>query len=161
MATLEPGAVAPAFELMDQRSNPMTNADLAGERALIYFYPRANTPGCTTQSCELRDIAGRIGSTRIVGVSPDTPAKQLGFDEKHGLGFPLLSDTDHAMAEAFGVRVEKKARGKVSMGILRSAFLLDADGVIGRAWYKISPRDTAPALLDALGLTDATDGGAS
>jgi peroxiredoxin Q/BCP len=98
----------------------------------------------------MRDIANQIGDTVILGVSPDKPAKQAKFDTKYSLGFPLLADEDHAVAEAYGVWVEKSMYGKTYMGILRSAFLIDEDGRIAQAWYKVSPADTALNLLAAL-----------
>ena len=98
----------------------------------------------------MRDIAGQIGDTAILGVSPDKPAKQAKFDTKHGLGFPLLADEDHTVAEAYGVWTEKSMYGKKYMGILRSAFLIDEDGRIARAWYNVKPVDTATNLLAAL-----------
>ena len=98
----------------------------------------------------MRDIAGQIGSTAILGVSPDKPAKQARFDSKHGLGFPLLADVDHAVAAAYDVWREKRMYGKKYMGILRSAFLIDDDGRIERAWYNVKPVDTATNLLAAL-----------
>jgi thioredoxin-dependent peroxiredoxin len=98
----------------------------------------------------MRDIANQIGDTVILGVSPDKPAKQAKFDTKYGLGFPLLADEDHAVAEAFGVWVEKSMYGKKYMGIERSAFLIDEEGRIAEAWYKVSPADTATNLLAAL-----------
>src|SRR5215217_4161064 len=98
----------------------------------------------------MRDIAGEVADTAILGVSPDKPAKQAKFDTKHGLGFPLLSDEDHAVAEAYDVWVQKSMYGKKYMGILRSAFLIDEDGRIAQAWYKVSPADTASNLLKAL-----------
>jgi peroxiredoxin Q/BCP len=98
----------------------------------------------------MRDIADQIGDTVILGVSPDKPAKQAKFDTKYGLGFPLLADEDHTVAEAYGVWVEKSMYGKKYMGIVRSAFLIDEDGRIAQAWYKVSPADTASNLLAAL-----------
>ena len=98
----------------------------------------------------MRDIAGQIGDTAILGVSPDKPAKQAKFDTKHGLGFPLLTDEDHTVAEAYGVWAEKSMYGKKYMGILRSAFLINEDGRIAQAWYKVKPADTATNLLAAL-----------
>ena len=99
----------------------------------------------------MRDIADQVGDTVIVGISPDKPGKQAKFDEKYTLGFPLLSDEDHAVAEAFGVWAEKSMYGKKYMGILRSAFLVDEDGRIAEAWYDVKPKDTATNLLAALG----------
>jgi peroxiredoxin Q/BCP len=118
---------------------------------LVYFYPRADTPGCTTQACGLRDVLGQVGDTAVLGISPDKPAAQARFDAKYSLGFPLLSDPDKATAQAWGAFGEKKMYGKVSQGIIRSAFLVDEDGKIAEAWYKISPKDTPTKLLAALG----------
>lgn len=98
----------------------------------------------------MRDIAGDVGSTVILGISPDKPAKQAKFDTKYGLGFPLLADEDHAVAEAFGVWVEKSMYGKKYMGVQRSAFLIDEDGRVAEAWYDVKPKDTATNLLAAL-----------
>ena len=147
---LEPGQPAPAFSLVDQDGNEVSLAGLAGRKVLVYFYPRADTPGCTTQACGLRDVLGEVGDVAVLGVSPDKPAAQKRFDEKYGLGFPLLSDPDKAVAQAFGAFGEKKMYGKVSMGIIRSAFLIGEDGAIEQAWYKISPKDTPLKLLAAL-----------
>ncbi|MBL8775434.1 MAG: thioredoxin-dependent thiol peroxidase [Acidimicrobiales bacterium] len=147
---LEAGDKAPAFTLLDQSGEKVRLSAFKGRKVMLYFYPRADTPGCTTQSCNLRDIAGDIGDTQILGVSPDKPEKQAKFDEKYGLGFPLLADEDHAVAEAYGVWGEKKNYGKVYMGIIRSAFLIDEKGKIEQAWYKISPKDTPLKLQAAL-----------
>ena len=98
----------------------------------------------------MRDIAGQVGETAIVGISPDKPAKQARFDAKHRLGYPLLADEDHRVAEAYGVWREKRLYGRTYMGILRSAFLIDEGGRIERAWYNVKPADTATNLLDAL-----------
>lgn len=150
---LTPDDQAPDFTLLDQHGEPFTlSASIEQRRAahLIYFYPKANTPGCTQQSCLLRDIAGQIGDTRIVGISPDKPAAQLRFDEKYGLGFPLLADTEHTVAEAYGVWKQKSMYGRQYMGVERSAFFVDAQGVVRHAWYKISPKDTPTRLLEAL-----------
>ncbi|MDA0202680.1 MAG: thioredoxin-dependent thiol peroxidase [Actinomycetota bacterium] len=150
MAATE-GSKSPKFELLDQRGERVRLADFAGRKVLVYFYPKADTPGCTKQSCGLRDIAGEIGDTAIIGISPDKPAKLARFDEKYSLGFTLLSDEDHAVAEAFGVWVEKSMYGKKYMGVQRSSFLIDGTGRVERAWPKISPADTPTELLRALG----------
>ena len=147
---LEPGAKAPAFSLKDQDGATVRLSSFKGRKVLVYFYPKADTPGCTTQSCGLRDIAGDVGDTAIVGISPDLPDKQKRFDEKYGLGFPLLSDPEHATAEAFGVWGEKSMYGKKYFGIIRSAFLIDEKGKVVEAWYKVSPKDTPKNLLKAL-----------
>lgn len=147
------GDKAPDFSLLDQDGNEFSlSGSLAARKVLhlIYFYPKADTPGCTTQSCGLRDILGDIGDTAVVGISPDTPAKQKKFDDKYGLGFPLLADEDHAVAESYGAWGEKKNYGRTYMGIIRSAFLVDEDGNLAEAWPKISPKDTPTKLLKAL-----------
>ncbi len=147
---LRAGDLAPSVVLPDQHGNTVNLSDFAGRRICVYFYPKADTPGCTQQSCLLRDIAGQVGETVIIGISPDKSAKQAKFDAKYTLGFPLLADTDHVVAEAFGVWKEKMLYGKTYMGIERSSFLIDADGKIEQAWYKISPKDTPVKLIEAL-----------
>jgi thioredoxin-dependent peroxiredoxin len=144
------GKRAPAFTLLDQNEDQVMLSKLKGRKVLVYFYPRADTPGCTTQACGLRDIADDVGDTVIIGISPDKPAKLKKFDDKYELGFTLLSDDDHAIAEKYGVWVLKKNYGKEYMGVQRSAFLVDEDGKIERAWPKISPKDTPTNLLAAL-----------
>ncbi|MEY2974101.1 MAG: hydroperoxide peroxidase [Actinomycetota bacterium] len=151
MAAPTEGSTAPTICLPDQNGATVSLDDHRGHKVLVYFYPKADTPGCTTQSCGLRDIAGSIGDTVIIGISPDAPAKLAKFDEKYSLGFTLLSDVDHAVAEAFGVWTEKSMYGRKYMGIQRSAFLIDEEGRIERAWPKISPKDTPTNLLAALG----------
>ena len=147
---LQPGDPAPPFALSDQAGRTVSLSDFAGRRVLVYFYPKADTAGCTAQACALRDVAGEVGHTAIVGISPDPPARQARFDEKYGLGFPLLSDQDHAVAEAYGAWGERSMYGKRYMGIIRSAFLVAEDGRVTHAWPKVSPRDTALNLLAAL-----------
>jgi peroxiredoxin Q/BCP len=147
---LAPGDRAPSFSLSDQHGNTVKLSQFKGRKALIFFYPKALTPGCTTQACGLRDVADEIGDTQVIGMSPDAPDKQLAFDVKHDLGYPLLADTDHAVAEAFGVWGEKKLYGRAYLGVIRSAFLVDEKGRIEQAWYKISPKDTPKKLLQAL-----------
>jgi peroxiredoxin Q/BCP len=146
MAQLEPGDKAPPFSLKDQQGNTVTLSDFKGRKLLIYFYPKANTPGCTTQSCNVRDARDTFSksNTAVIGVSPDKPEAQKKFDDKFGLGFPLLADTDHAMAEAYGVWGEKSMYGKKYFGIVRSSFLIDEKGRVEGAWYKVSPADTVP-----------------
>ncbi|MDA3029011.1 MAG: thioredoxin-dependent thiol peroxidase [Actinomycetota bacterium] len=146
------GSPAPSIVLSDQHGETVDVTGLRGRKVLVYFYPKADTPGCTTQSCGLRDVTDRIGDTVIIGISPDKPARLAKFDEKYSLGFTLLADVDHAVAESFGVWVEKSMYGKRYMGIQRSAFLIDADGTVERAWPKISPKDTPTELLKALGI---------
>jgi thioredoxin-dependent peroxiredoxin len=150
---LKPGDKAPDFTLLDQNGEPFTLSKSLMQRKvwhLIYFYPKADTPGCTAQACGLRDARPQVGDTVLLGVSPDPPSKQQRFDAKYELGFPLLADEDHAVAEAYGVWGEKTNYGKTYMGIIRSAFLIDEDGTIADAWYKVSPADTTTNLLKAL-----------
>jgi len=147
---LKEGDKAPTFALLDQSGQTVKLGDFKGRKVLVYFYPKADTPGCTTQACGLRDILGDIGDAVVIGISPDAPARQAKFDTKYGLGFPLLADEDHGVAEAYGVWGEKKNYGKTYMGIIRSAFLVDEKGKLEGVWYKISPADTPKNLLAAL-----------
>src|SRR3954468_3182057 len=147
---LKSGDKAPNFTLLDQDSNKVKLSDFKGRKVLVYFYPKADTPGCTTQAWGLPDVFPQVGETVVLDISPDKPAKQKKFDEKYTLGFPLLADEDHAVAEKFDVWTEKSMYGKKYMGILRSAFLVDENGKIAEAWYKISPQDTASNLLKAI-----------
>jgi len=148
---LKPGDKAPAFTLLDQDENKVMLSRFKGQKVLVYFYPKADTPGCTKQACGLRDVMPKVGDTVVLGISPDKPAKQKKFDDKYSLGFPLLADEDHAVAEKFDVWTEKSMYGRKYMGILRSAFLIDEKGKIEQAWYKVSPQDTASNLLKSLG----------
>jgi len=154
MSKLSAGDKAPDFALKDQRGKTVKLADFLGKKLLVYFYPKADTPGCTVQSCSVRDSVpalGKLGAA-AVGISPDQPEAQGKFDEKFGLGFPLLSDPDHAVASAYGVWGKKSMYGKEYEGIIRSSFLVDEKGKIVEAWYKVSPQDTVPkaeALLTA------------
>jgi len=152
MAQLKPGDMAPNFDLDDQNGKNVKLSDFKGRKLLLYFYPKANTPGCTTQSCSVRDASNDFSAlgTAAVGISPDIPQQQKKFDEKYGLGFPLLSDADHAVADAYGVWGEKSMYGKKYEGIIRSSFLIDEDGKILQAWYKVSPKDTVPKAREAL-----------
>jgi peroxiredoxin Q/BCP len=141
---------APTFTLKDQSGTNVKLSGFKGRKVLVYFYPKADTPGCTAQACGLRDVLGEIGDTAVVGISPDPPSRQARFDQKYGLGFPLLSDEDHAVADAYGVWAEKKNYGRTYMGIERSAFLVDEKGKLEGVWYKISPKDTPRVLLESL-----------
>ena len=148
---LKPGDKAPAFTLLNQAGEKVKLGDFKGRKVLVYFYPKADTPGCTTQACALRDARPDIGDTVVLGISPDKPAKLEKFDTKYSLGFPLLADEDHAVAEAYDVWTEKSMYGRKYMGILRSAFLVDEKGKIAEAWYKVSPKGTVENLLSSLG----------
>ena len=148
---LKVGDKAPAIELLDQNGKTVSLAKLGKKKVLVYFYPKADTPGCTTQSCGLRDIKADIGRTAIIGISPDKPEKLKKFDDKYELGFTLLSDVEHTVSLAYKVWKKKTMYGREYMGVERSAFLIDANGIIQEAWYKISPKDTPLNLLKALG----------
>jgi len=146
------GDVAPPFELLDQHGDTVRLEDHRGQNVLVYFYPEADTPGCTRQSCDLRDHRqelSKIGAD-VIGISPDAPPKQLDFDRKYELGFPLLADEDHAVAEAYGTWVLRERDGRKWMGIRRSSFLIDGEGRIAHAWYGVTPEDTVPNALAAL-----------
>lgn len=143
---------APAFQLQDQNDRRVKLSDYKGRKLLIYFYPKADTPGCTQQACSVRDAWDELQArgVSVVGISPDPPARQMKFDRKHGLNFPLLSDPDHKVAEAYGAWGEKSMYGKKYMGIIRSSFLVDEQGGIQETWPKVSPKDTVPRALEAL-----------
>lgn len=150
--TLQPGNPAPPFALRDQRGETVRLEDYRGRKLLVYFYPEADTPGCTTQSCDIRDHRQEFGDlgVDVVGISPDEPDKQLAFDEKFSLGFPLLSDPDHAVSIAWGTWGEKQNYGKTYVGMIRSSFLVDADGKIEQAWYRVQAAKTVPKAVAAL-----------
>jgi peroxiredoxin Q/BCP len=152
MTKLLPGDVAPAFSLTDQHGDTVRLEDFRGRRVLVYFYPAADTPGCTTQSCDVRDHRNQLSDlgVDVVGISPDVPEDQLAFDEKFSLGFPLLADADHAVAEAWGAWGEKNMYGKVSVGLIRSAFLVGGDGRIEKAWYRVPAAETVSRTMNAL-----------
>jgi peroxiredoxin Q/BCP len=152
MTVLEIGDLAPPFSLLDQHGRTVRLEDLRGRKVLVYFYPEADTPGCTKQSCALRDHMQDLAEveTDVLGISPDLPDKQLAFDEKYGLGYPLLSDPDHATAAAWGAWGEKTRKGTTFEDIIRSSFIVDEEGRIERAWYAVKPEDTVPNALAAL-----------
>jgi peroxiredoxin Q/BCP len=152
MAELRSGDQAPGFSLVDQNGNSVGLEDFKGKKVLLYFYPRADTPGCTKQACSMRDNMATLKGLRIavLGVSPDTPDRQKKFDDKYNLGFPLLSDTDHKVAELYGVWKEKSMYGKKLWGIIRSSFLIDEEGRIIDRWYKVKPLDTVSKAVQAL-----------
>lgn len=146
------GDRAPAFSLQNQHGESVSSESFHGSRLLLYFYPRASTPGCTVQACSVRDSLGqfkRLG-LRVVAISPDSPDKLKKFDEKQGLGFPLLSDPEMKVASAYGATGEKTMFGKKKFGIIRSSFLLDGKGVIAGAWYKVKPDETVAKALELL-----------
>ena len=152
MPKLKVGSKAPAFTLTDQRGKKVKLSDFKGKRVVVYFYPKADTPGCTTQSCALSDALPALKKLKanVIGISPDAPDKQKKFDEKHKLGFPLLADEDHATASKWGAWGQKTLYGRKFMGIIRSAFVIDERGNVAGAFYKVSPKDTVPKVTAAL-----------
>ena len=146
------GDRAPSFTLEDQHGNQVSLSSLKGERVVLYFYPRANTSGCTTQACGVRDRADeyrRAGAT-VIGVSPDPVADIASFDEKNGLGFTLLADPDHEAAEAYGTWVEKSMYGKKYMGVQRATFVIGPDGTVEKVFPKVQPKKHDDLVLGAL-----------
>ena len=152
MARLKVGDKAPAFSLQDQDGRTTSLADFQGRKLLLYFYPKADTPGCTKQACSVRDAMVDLAETGVtaVGISPDKPDKQKKFDDKYDLGFPLLSDPDHQVAQAYGAWGEKSMYGKTYEGIIRSSFLIDGDGTLLQVSYKVEPLNTVPDAKKAL-----------
>ena len=152
MVKLAAGDAAPPFSLRDQNGRRVRSQDFAGKKLLLYFYPQADTPGCTAQACTARDARVDLARRKVavVGISPDAPGAQKDFDRKFSLGFPLLSDTDHRVAEAYGAWGEKVLFGRTVVGIIRSSFLIGGDGRILRAWYRIPAARMIERALEAL-----------
>jgi len=150
---VERGSQAPDFALPSDDAGNVTLSGLRGRKVVLYFYPKDDTSGCTTQACALRDEMPRFDAVDavVLGVSPDSVASHARFREKYGLNFPLLSDQDHAVAEAYGVWKEKSMYGRTYMGIERSTFLIDEEGVVLEAWRKVKPKDHAEWVTAALG----------
>jgi thioredoxin-dependent peroxiredoxin len=149
MARLEAGQPAPDFTLEAHDGSMVSLADLAGATVVLYFYPKDDTSGCTAEACEFRDLAPEYDAAgaRIVGVSPDPVTSHVRFREVHGLPFTLLSDPDHAVAEAYGVWVEKSMYGRRYMGVERSTFVIGPDGILTDALYKVRPKGHAGSVL--------------
>lgn len=152
MPKLAPGDKAPAFSLKDQAGKAVRLSQFKGQKVLMYFYPKADTPGCTKQSCAVRDAKKYLAKdgVAVLGISPDAPDAQKKFDAKYKLGFPLLADTEHEVAEAYGAWGEKSMYGKKYMGIVRSAFVIDEKGKIARAQYGVKPDKTVDEALAVL-----------
>jgi len=152
------GQEAPDFNLPDQDGKEVTLSELRGQPVVLYFFPKADTPGCTAQACGVRDHSSDYAGSgaRVVGVSPDTVAAQRKFADKYGLDFTLLADENHEVADLYGVWGEKKMYGKTYMGVQRATFLLDPDGKVARVFPKVSPKTHDEVVLEALGqLTSA------
>ena len=152
MAKLAVGDKAPAFALKDQNGKLVRLSSFKGKRVVVYFYPKADTPGCTQQSCNLQDAFPQLKKLKaaVVGISPDPFEKQLKFADKYGLKFPLLADTDHAVADAWGVWGEKSLYGRKFMGITRSTFLIDGSGKVARVWPKVKVDGHVDQVLEAI-----------
>ncbi|HET9259152.1 MAG TPA: thioredoxin-dependent thiol peroxidase [Acidimicrobiia bacterium] len=127
------------FDLTNQDGEQVSSDDLAGKKYVMFFYPRAMTPGCTTESCDFRDSYAEFADSGydVIGVSPDPPSRNAKFREKEGLNFDLLSDEDHALAESLGAWGEKKLYGKVSEGLIRSTFVIDENGEVAKAYRNV------------------------
>ncbi|MQY06733.1 thioredoxin-dependent thiol peroxidase [Actinomadura macrotermitis] len=151
---LQPGDVAPEFELPDADGKPVALASLRGKRVILYFYPAAMTPGCTKESVDFQGSLGELeaANVTVVGVSPDKPDKLARFREKEGLSFPLLSDPGTEVLQAYGAYGEKKLYGKVVVGVIRSTFIIDADGRIEKAYYNVKATGHVERLRRDLGL---------
>ena len=149
---IDTGEPAPDFELPDQDGRPVRLSGLRGQTVVLYFYPRADTPGCTTQACGIRDhradyaAAGAV----VLGVSPDPVAAVKRFHDKQGLNFTLLADADHAVCERYGVWAEKSMYGRTYWGALRATFIIDASGTVARVFPKVSPKTHDDVVLGAL-----------
>jgi len=151
---VEVGEQAPQFELTSDKGETVKLSDFQGRKVVLYFYPKADTPGCTTQACALRDAYPQIEAKDavVIGVSPDEPKALAKFREKHSLPFILLSDPDHAVAEAYGAWGEKTMYGKKYEGLIRSHFGIDADGRLSEAEVQVKPLSTADLALKLITL---------
>jgi thioredoxin-dependent peroxiredoxin len=150
---LEPGDPAPGFTLTDADGHEISLSSFRGQRVIVYFYPAAMTPGCTKEACDFRDNLAELNGQGItvLGISPDPPAKLARFRDKEGLTFPLLSDPDHKVLEAYGAYGEKKLYGKTTVGVIRSTFVVDPDGTIARAMYGVKATGHVARLRAELG----------
>jgi peroxiredoxin Q/BCP len=149
MSLIDPGKKAPAFTLKDQNGESHRLSDYAGRPVVLYFYPKDDTPGCTQESCDFRDRLPKFAKSRaaVFGVSILDEKSKAKFASKHGLNFPLLADADHAVAEKYGVWQEKSRYGRKYMGIVRTTYLIDADGRIAKRWDKVSVNGHADEVL--------------
>jgi len=149
MARLTQGLPAPAFTLPDQDANPVSLADFAGRRVVVYFYPADDTPGCTKEACQFSDNMAAFdrADVPVLGISPDDAASHVRFREKFDLHFPLLSDPDHSVMTAYGAWGEKSLYGRTVIGVIRSTFLIDGQGAVQRAWYNVRADGHAAKVL--------------
>jgi peroxiredoxin Q/BCP len=151
---LKPGDKAPEFTLPDADGNPVSLADFRGRRVVVYFYPAAMTPGCTTEACDFRDSLESLSAAgvSVVGISPDAADKLVQFREQESLTFPLLSDADKTVLQAYGAYGEKNNYGKTVMGVIRSTFVVGPDGVLQDAKYNVKAQGHVAKLRDELGV---------
>ncbi len=151
---LEPGDAAPDFTATDDQGQTVSLSDFAGSTLVLYAYPAAMTPGCTTQACDFRDSLDALAAAgvKVVGISPDKPEKLAKFRERDGLTFPLLSDQDHKILEAYGAWGEKNLYGKKYVGVIRSTFVIDAEAKIERAMYNVKAKGHVAKLRSELGV---------
>lgn len=154
MTRLSPGDTAPGFTLPDQDDKDISLSDFAGKTVVVYFYPAAMTPGCTTEACDFRDSLESLAAHDVVvlGISPDKPAKLRKFADRDGLTFPLLSDPDRGVLEAYGAFGEKKMYGKTVVGVIRSTFIIDGEGKISEALYNVRAKGHVARVRDLLGI---------
>ena len=149
---LEEGDQAPGFTLPSDDGSSVSLEDFRGKKVVLYFYPKDDTPGCTTEACEFRDLGPRFEEhdAVVLGVSPDPVASHEKFKDKYDLDFPLLADEDHQVAESYGVWKEKSMYGRTYWGVERSTFLIDEDGTVTRAWRRVRPEGHAEAVAAEL-----------
>jgi thioredoxin-dependent peroxiredoxin len=149
---IEEGKPAPDFELKNDEGDTVKLSDFRGKQVVLYFYPKDDTPGCTTQACGIRDVYGEFQKEGavVLSVSPDDEKSHVKFKEKYELPFTLLADTDHAVSEEYGVWGEKKYMGRTYMGVERSTFVIDADGNVKRVMHKVKPDSHADDVLETL-----------
>ena len=151
---LETGSAAPAFSLSNQDEQQVSLSDYSGHKVIVYFYPAASTPGCTTQACDFRDNINSLKSAgfKVLGISPDAPSKLKKFKDKEGLNFELLSDPDNKIQEAYGAYGEKSMYGKTYMGTIRSTFVVDESGKIQHSFYNVKAKGHIEFLRDKMGI---------
>ncbi|MGH3390124.1 MAG: thioredoxin-dependent thiol peroxidase [Actinomadura sp.] len=151
---LQPGDVAPEFELPDADGKPVALSSLRGKRVILYFYPAAMTPGCTKEAVDFRDGLPELeaAGVAVVGVSPDEPAKLARFRDRDRLTFPLLSDPETTVLQAYGAYGEKKLYGRITVGVIRSTFIIDADGTVEKAYYNVKATGHVERLRRDLGI---------
>ena len=147
---LTEGSPFPTFSLLDQDGNTVTNADLAGQKTVIYFYPKDDTSGCTQEACEFQERLSDIPGAKVIGVSPDNVKSHKKFATKYNLGFTLLADTEKTLAESCGVWVEKSMYGKKYMGVERTTYLLDESGIVTKVFNKVKPAGHAAEVTASL-----------